>query len=133
MKYLLDTNICIYLIKKRPEKLIEKIKQFKIEELCISTISISELEYGIQKSNYPEKNKIALIEFLIPFQILDYDLGVTQTYGKIRAELERKGQMIGPLDMLIAAHARSKNLTIITNNEKEFMRVNNLHVENWVK
>lgn len=133
MKYLLDTNICIYLIKKKPEKLIRKIKKFKIEELCISAITISELEYGIQKSKYPERNKIALIEFLIPFQILEYDLSAAEEYGRIRKELEQRGKIIGPMDLLIAAHAKSKGLIIVTNNEKEFGRVDGLSVENWTR
>lgn len=133
MKYLLDTNICIYLIKKKPEKLIRKIKKFKIEELCISAITVSELEYGIQKSKYPERNKIALIEFLIPFQILEYDLSAAEEYGRIRKELEQRGKIIGPMDLLIAAHAKSKGLIIVTNNEKEFGRVDGLSVENWTR
>lgn len=133
MKYLLDTNICIYLIKQKSENLINKIKEFDIEELCISTITIAELEYGIQKSSYPERNRLALIEFLVPFKILDFNQEATLDYGEIRADLEKEGRIIGPMDLLIAAHARSNDLIVVTNNEKEFNRVKGLEVENWTK
>lgn len=133
MRYLLDTNICIYLITRKNEELIRRIRNYEIEELCISTITVSELEYGIQKSKYQEKNKIALIEFLIPFQILEYDLSAAKEYGKIRAELEKRGEIIGPMDLLIAAHAKSESLTIVTNNDREFGRVDGLSVENWMR
>ena len=133
MKYLLDTNICIYIIKKKPIKVFEKFKQIQIGDIAISSITFSELVYGVQKSGNPEKNKKALQEFLIPIEIINYDYKASLFYGKIRSFLEKKGTPIGALDTLIAAHALSNNIPIITNNEKEFQRVPNLRVENWVK
>ena len=133
MKYLLDTNICIYLIKKKPVNLIRKMMKMKTEDIGISTITLSELDYGIAKSRFPEQNQMALLEFLIPFGIIDYDQKASKEYGRIRTELERKGKPIGPLDMLIAAVARSQELILITNNVKEFARIESLIIENWAE
>ena len=133
MKYLLDTNICIYIIKQKPIEVFKKFRQCQIGDIGISSITMSELEYGVQKSGNPEKNKIALQEFLFPIEVIDYDYNASITYGKIRSFLEKKGTPIGALDTLIASHALSINIPIITNNEKEFLRVPNLQVENWVK
>ncbi len=133
MKYLLDTNICIYIIKQKPIEVFEKFRQFKIGDIGISSITLSELEYGVQKSGNPKKNKIALQEFLLPIEVIDFDYNASITYGKVRSYLEKKGTPIGALDTLIAAHALSINIPIVTNNEREFIRVPNLHVENWVK
>ena len=133
MGYLLDTNICIYIIKRKPQAAIERLRQIPFNELYISAITIAELEYGIRKSSFPDKNQSALNEFLTPFSLLDFDRSATIEYGIIRSELEKKGIPIGPLDMLIAAHAKSLNFTLVTNNEREFSKVNGLHVENWIK
>ena len=133
MKYLLDTNICIYVIKKKPLRLLHKLTRMNISDVGISSITLSELEYGVEKSQFPEKNRIALLEFLSPIEIYDYDDLAAQRYGKIRAELERKGTIIGSLDMLIAAHAVSLSLILVTNNESEFKRVPELKTENWAK
>jgi len=132
MEYLLDTNICIYIIKKKPASVIDKFKTIPIGEIGISSITLAELQYGIMKSSNSEKNRIALNQFVTPLQILDFDFEATITYGEIRADLERKGTPIGPLDTLIAANAKSRNLTLVTNNEREFSRVTDLKVENWV-
>ena len=132
MKYMLDTNICIYIIKKKPKKLLQKFNKQQIGNVVISSITLCELEYGAQKSSYPERNKIALSEFLAPVTILNYDDKAAMKYGIIRTELEKKGQIIGPLDLLIATHALSENLILITNNEKEFKKIKQLKVENWV-
>ena len=132
MKYLLDTNICIYIIKKKPQKVIQKLSKMNMDKVAISSITLSELEYGVQKSSNPDRNKIALSEFIVPINILNYDDKAAQQYGVIRTELEKKGQIIGPLDLLIAAHALSVNLTLVTNNEKEFKRINSLKMENWI-
>jgi len=133
MIYLLDTNICIYIIKKRPINVLERFKELPLGSVGISTITLAELAYGIRKSTNPEKNLEALNQFLVPLDILSFDYDATISYGKIRAELEKKGTPIGPLDTLIAAHALSLNLTLVTNNEKEFNRIIALKVENWVK
>ncbi|MFC1582196.1 type II toxin-antitoxin system VapC family toxin [Planctomycetota bacterium] len=133
MKYLIDTNICIYLIKRKPPEVIQKLKRLHMDTIGISAITVSELEYGIEKSAHTEQNRIALLEFLVPFTILDYDQEASSEYGRIRTALEKKGKPIGAMDLLIAAHAKSKGLILVTNNEKEFKRVEGLQVENWVK
>jgi len=128
MKYLLDTNICIYIIKKKFTELCLKLKKHNFGDVYISSITVSELEYGVQKSSYPEKNQIALFEFLFPFEILDYTAQDASHYGRIRSTLEKEGQIIGPMDMLIASQALSNNFTVVTNNEKEFCRIKNLRI-----
>lgn len=132
MKYLLDTNICIYLIRQRPIEVIERLEQTKIQDIAISTITLSELEYGVENSSRPLQNRLALMEFMAPFHVLDFDGEAATFYGKIRAELQKKGTPIGAMDLLIAAHALAQNLILVTNNEKEFRRVDGLKVENWV-
>ena len=133
MKYLIDTNICIYLIKQKPPEVVKKLKHMHMDTIAISAITVSELEYGIEKSGHTEQNRIALLEFLVPFTILDYDQEASSEYGRIRTALEKKGKPIGAMDLLIAAHAKSKGLILVTNNEREFERVEGLKVENWVK
>ncbi|MGR3319877.1 MAG: type II toxin-antitoxin system tRNA(fMet)-specific endonuclease VapC [Candidatus Anammoxibacter sp.] len=133
MKYMLDTNICVYIINNKPEKVLRKLQKYPISEFCISSISHSELQYGISHSKNSDKNRLALDEFLLPLNIIPYDSRKTaQSYANIRALLESKGKTIDPLDMLIAAHAISLNLIIITNNIFEFSRVPKLKCENWV-
>lgn len=131
MKYLLDTNICIYLIKKKPPQVIKRLKKIDISDVAISSITLSELYYGVEKSVQKVRNKLALTEFLAPLEVLPYDDTAAVKYGNVRWDLEREGKVIGPLDMLIAAHALSLNLILVTNNEKEFKRVLGLRVENW--
>ena len=133
MKYLLDTNICIYIINKRPAAVIKRIRSRQPEDIAISTITIAELDYGVVRSHYPDRNRIALLEFLTPFMILDFDQNASAQYGSIRLSLESKGIPIGPMDLLLAAQAKSYNLILVTNNEKEFKRVGGLQIENWVK
>ncbi len=133
MKYLIDTNICIYLMNSQPAEVITKFKRIDPGNIAISSITVSELQYGIFKSKQKIKNQQRLNEFLFPFIVLAYGEEETKKYGEIRATLEVKGLTIGPLDLLVAAHAKSQNLILITNNEKEFNRINGLEVENWVK
>ena len=132
MKYLIDTNICIYIMNKRPVEVLNKFKKLKLGEIGISTISVSELQYGVRNSKYREKNKKRLAEFLAPFEILSFDEMAAEIYGDIRFKLEKRGQPVGPLDQLIAAHALSQGLILVTNTDKEFKRFQNLKVENWV-
>ena len=132
MKFMLDTNICIYIIKKKPLNVIKQLQKIKISDVCISSITLSELEYGVAKSMHCEQNKIALMEFLSPIEIEPYDDLAAQEYGKIRSMLEQKGRPVGPLDMLIAAHSLALNLTLVSNNDKEFHRIPQLKVENWI-
>ena len=131
MKFLIDTNICIYLMNNRSPELIQKFKDTVIGQIGISSITISELYSGLSKSKNQEFNLKRLEEFLVPFEILAYDAIASKYYGEIRYDLENRGEVIGPLDLLIAAHALSRNLVLITNNEKESQRIKLLKVENW--
>ncbi len=133
MKYLIDTNICIYIMNKRPPNVIEKFRQFEPGDIGVSTITVSELQYGVSKSVYREKNRQRLDEFMAPFEILDFDAEAARVYGDIRFKLEKKGEPIGPLDLLIGAQALSRNLIIVTNNDKEFKRIEKLRLENWAE
>ena len=131
MRYLIDTNTCIYIMNKRPADVIKKFKQFEPGDISISSITVSELQCGVEQSSHPKKNRLRLEEFMAPFKILPYDAFAAKTYGTIRFQLEEQGHPIGPLDLLIAAHALSQELILVTNNDKEFKRINNLKVENW--
>ncbi len=132
MMYLIDTNICIYIMNNHPPEVIQKCREIGIGNIRISTITVSELQYGAFKSKQIKKNIKRLEEFLGPFEIISYDENASIRYGEIRSFLEKQGNVIGPLDMLIAAHALSENLTLITNNEKELKRIKSLKVENWI-
>ena len=133
MKFMLDTNICIYIIKRKPPDVLERFKQTEISQIAISSITLNELLYGVSKSSKPEQNLMALTQFVAPLEILSYNDETAQYYGELRTHLERQGTPIGSLDMLIAAHALSIDGTLITNNEKEFIRVPHLKVDNWLK
>lgn len=133
MRFMLDTNICIDLIRNRSSKLLRRLKRMRPDDLCISSVTLSELEYGVAKSNAPDKNKMALAEFITPLVVMPYDDQVAPHYGRIRAELEAHGKPTGALDTMIAAHAFSLGLVIVTSNEREFRRVPELKVENWAK
>jgi tRNA(fMet)-specific endonuclease VapC len=131
--YMLDTNICIYIIKKKPDQVIERLRHTRVPDVGVSSITLSELEYGAAKSARPEQNKLAIVEFLAPLEILPYDDMAAQEYGKVRVYLEKQGTPIGSMDMLIAAHALSLNCILVTNNESEFRRIPALKIENWAK
>ena len=132
MRYLIDTNICIYVIQHHPPQVIDRLKSCGIGDVAVSSITIAELEYGAAKSSRPDQNREALVAFASPLEILPFDDQAALHYGDIRVCLERSGQSIGAMDMLIAAHARSIPLTLVTNNAREFARVPHLLVENWV-
>ena len=134
MQYLFDTNICIYLINEKYERLISRVEQSGLEQIAISTITIAELEYGIAKSKtiYKEKNKLALMQFLLPFKILDFGQNDAYQYGRIRSDLQARGEPIGNMDMLLAAQAVSNNLILVTNNLREFKRISGIKLENWL-
>lgn len=133
MKYMLDTNICIFLIKNKPESVIQKFMKNKPEDICISSITYAELMHGVEKSKAKEKNRIALTMFLSEIQILSFDSLAAQSYGVIKADLQNRGVPIGPMDTLIAAHAKALELILVTNNLREFSRVDGLVVEDWVE
>ena len=133
IKYMLDTNICIYIIKQKPQNVIRRFRKAKISDIGVSSITLSELEYGVMKSSKPGLNRLALAQFIAPIEVPAYDDAAAQRYGEIRAYLESRGTPIDSLDMLIAAHALSLNSVLITNNEKEFKKVLNLKIKNWAK
>jgi tRNA(fMet)-specific endonuclease VapC len=132
MKYLLDTNICIYIIKNKPIQVLNRFKSCSLDDIGISSITLSELQYGIEKSNFVKKNQEALEEFTLCLDVLPFDSQAAREYGKIRTELEKKWNIIGALDMLIAAHAQALGIILVTNNLKEFKKVPGLKVESWV-
>jgi len=130
--YLLDTNICIYIINNRPKQVVEHIKKLKVHQIKLSAISLAELEYGVSKSKSRDKNRRALVDFVTAFDIVDFNDADAEVFGIIRAELERKGQVIGAYDMQIAAQAITRDLILVTNNTSEFIRIPNIKLENWV-
>lgn len=132
MKYLLDTNICIYIIKQCPINVIKKFQSLKVGDIGISSITLAELSYGVEKSQHSAKNRIALEEFILPLELKLFDKAATDHYGKIRALLEKQGTPIGPLDLMIAAHALALETILVTNNTKEFSRIPSLQLDNWV-
>ena len=131
MKYMLDTNICIYIIKGKPLSVFEHLN-FKRGSLAISAITLAELEHGIAGSAYPERNRLALMRFSVIAPCLNFTQTAATEYGRIRAQLQRCGKLISVMDMLIAAHAISEGLTLVTNNMSEFERIEGLCLENWV-
>ena len=133
MRYMLDTNICIYLIREKPIKVLKKLRTFDLSDIVISAITHSELEYGVAKSSRRKENHEALIKFLAPLEIVPYEDKAAANYGQIRTYLEKKGTVIGAMDLLIGAHAKSIPVTLVTNNPKEFKRIQGLRVENWAK
>lgn len=133
MKVLLDTNICIYIIKQRPAGVLKHFMEFQIGDVGISSITLSELRYGVAKSAHPRKNAKALDEFITPLEIVSFDEQAASVYGHIRASLEKAGTPIGSMDMLIAAHAASLGVPLVTNNTREFSRISGLTVLNWAE
>ena len=129
--YLLDTDTCIYLIKKKNPRALVKLQSMEIGTVGISSITLSELEYGVARSTKPQQNKLALAHFLAPLEIMPFDDQAAAQYGPIRALLESNGTPIGPLDTLIASHALALDTIIVTNNIREFARVPKLVIENW--
>ena len=133
MIYMLDTNICSYIIRNRPESVKQKLKEVeKLNEIALSSIVASELLYGAYKKGSQDLIEVVK-HFIDCFVVYDFDLKAAEEYALIRADLERRGIVIGAYDLQIAAHARSLSAVLVTNNEKEFLRVEGLKVENWVK
>jgi len=130
--YLLDTNICIYLINKKPKNVLKKFDNLNPDEIRISTITVGELEYGVSKSIKRDQNRIALRTFLSPFEIITFDLRDAEIYGIIRSDLENRGEPMGPYDMQLAAQALARDLILVSNNTGEFSRIKKLKLENWV-
>jgi tRNA(fMet)-specific endonuclease VapC len=133
MRYLLDTNICIQIIRRKPSELLARLTALPIGDVGLSTITAAELHVGVQKSRDPARNAEALTMFLLPLEIADFGYAAAEAYGRIRATLEAAGTPIGPLDTLIAGHAVSLNTTLVTDNVAEFSRVPDLRIENWLR
>ncbi len=131
MKYMLDTNIVIYAIKHKPARVFDQLKAHLSDGLCLSAITLAEMEHGIQKSAFPAKNRAALLQFLTILDVLPFDDRAAIAYGSICAYLQKQGTPIGTMDMLIAGHAQAEGLTLVTNNVREFQRVPDLVIENW--
>ncbi len=132
MKYMLDTNICIELIRHKPQYLIERLTACAPGEVGVSAVTIAELAHGVQKSKKVEENMSALEQFLLPLEVADFDQRASAAYGYVRAFLEREGKVIGSMDLLIGAHALSLNIVLVTNNTAEFKRIPNLNIEDWM-
>jgi tRNA(fMet)-specific endonuclease VapC len=131
--YLLDTNICIYAINKKPANVLGLIKEKAKNGICISSLTIAELEYGVENSKHIEDNRIALLKFISIFNVLNYDDADAVKYGKLKSRLKKAGNIIGPIDMLLASQALSKDLIFVTNNVDEFTRIEDLKIEDWSK
>jgi tRNA(fMet)-specific endonuclease VapC len=128
---MLDTNICIYILKQKPPEVLKRFLSYQVGDITISAITLAELRYGVAKSLYREKNAKALDEFILPLEVLPFDEEVTKSYGEIRAALEKAGTPIDSMDLMIAAHAVSLGVTLVTSNTKEFNRISKLKVVDW--
>jgi tRNA(fMet)-specific endonuclease VapC len=128
---MLDTNICIYIIKKKTEDVLSQLQNKRKDGLAISSITLAELEFANENSMYKEKNKIALMEFLSIIDIKQFDENAAKEYGIVKKDLKDRKCLIGPFDMLIGAHAKSLGMVLVTNNTREFERINGLSIENW--
>ncbi|MDP2834833.1 MAG: type II toxin-antitoxin system VapC family toxin [Pseudomonadota bacterium] len=131
MRYLLDTNICIYIINQRPIQVMARFRLERIGEIGISSLTAAELDYGVEKSG-SARNRQALEKFLAPLEIVAFDDMAFRQYGRLRADLEKRSLPIGSMDMLIASHALALNAVLVTNNTREFERIGGPHLENWV-
>ena len=131
LTYMLDTNICIYVMKTYPPAVREKFNALS-EQLCVSSITLGELHYGAEKSVRRSENLSAIEHFVARLEVLPFGVKAAAHYGQVRAELERGGTPCGPHDMQIGAHARSEGLIVVTNNMKEFVRMPGVRSENWV-
>ena len=133
MKYLLDTNICIEMIRRPSVAAVERCEAHAEEGIGLSAITYSELAFGCAESSNPAKNRQTLEKFLSPLEVLDFPAAAGQDYARLRLHLEKRGQIIDPSDLLIAAHCLHLNSALVTNNDREFRRVPGLRVVNWLK
>lgn len=131
--YMLDTDICSYIIRERPIEVLEHFETLKMDQLCISVVTYAELIYGVEHSSSKKINRSIVDQFVKHLSIIDWDKKAAEHYGNIREFLQVKGNVIGAMDMMIAAHARSQKMILVTNNEKHFKRVPKLKVENWAR
>jgi tRNA(fMet)-specific endonuclease VapC len=133
MRFMLDTNICVEMLRGHAPGMLKRLRRFAVDDIAISSITLAELQCGVAKSARPARNALLLVKFCAPLAIAQFDSLAAGAYGPVRAQLERAGTPIGPLDTLIAAHALSLDVTLVTNNEREFNRVPGLRVENWLE
>lgn len=133
MRYMLATNICVYAIKHKPEQVFIRLQKHDPIDICISSVTYAELVHGVEKSKAIEKNRVALALLLANIEIMNFDSLAAESHGKIRADLEKAGTPIDPLDMMIAGHAKALGYTVVTNNTKEYERVKGLKLENWAE
>jgi tRNA(fMet)-specific endonuclease VapC len=133
MRHLLDTNVCIHIIRRRPQAVLRRFEDYGVGEVGVSSVTVAELRYGAEKSSRPEQNLEALGRFLLPLEVLDFGEEAAASYGRVRAALEKAGMPIGPLDTLIAAHAVSVGVTLVTYITREFRGVPELEVEDWTE
>jgi tRNA(fMet)-specific endonuclease VapC len=131
MKWMLDTNICIDIITQRPQQVLDRFQGHTVGDIGVSVVTLAELEYGVSASSRPARNREALNQFVSPLEVAAFDRNATAAYGRLRAALKKKGQMIGSLDLLIAAHAVSLDVRLVTHNSREFARVPGLKTEDW--
>lgn len=132
MRVLLDTDTCIYLIKRKPRSVLERLADLDLGDVGLSSITVAELEFGVEKSRQSDRNRGALEQFLRPFVVAPFDHAAAMVYGRVRARLEATGGPIGPLDTLIGAHALALAVTLASNNVREFSRIPDLCFETWV-
>lgn len=130
LRWMLDTDICIHVIRERPPSLRQRFNE-AADQLCISAITLAELLYGAEKSARPVQNRLVVDQFAARLEALPFAEAAAAQYGQLRAELEREGKPVGGYDMLIGAHARSLGLVLVTNNRREFDRISGLRVESW--
>ena len=133
MKWMLDTDVCITLIRQRSPDLLRRLQRHQVGEVGVSAITIAELFCGVEKSGHASRNRAALEQFLMPLQLADFGLAAAARYGTVRADLDRRGQPIGAMDTLIATHALSLGATVVTRNRRDFGRVTGLSVEDWTQ
>ncbi len=131
MKYILDTNICEFVIRGKSPLVLQRFRQQLPDDLGVSTVTLAELRFGADKSKDPIKNHAALNSFLAPIQVLTFDAECAEYYGRVRSDLEKRGVPIGPLDTMIAAQSLRLHLPLVTNNTSEFSRVPGLKLEDW--
>ena len=130
--YMLDTDTCSYIIRERPISVLEHFRKLAMEQICISSVTYAELLYGVARSSSKRINRPIVDDFVRHLDVIDWDTGAAEQYGQIRADLEARGEPVGAMDMMIAAHAKSIKAVLVTNNQKHFARIKGLKVENWV-
>ena len=130
-RYMLDTDMCSYIIKERPESVRQRFQKLAMEQLCVSVVTYAELIYGVERSSSKRVNRPIIEDFVRHLDVMDWDTGAADQYGMIRTELEVAGNPIGAMDMMIAAHAKSIKAVLVTNNQKHFTKIKGLKIDNW--